>query len=336
MFPCMQRYGSFFYSTAKGPAQPQVAIRLARHGDYSAIVRISEGLSGTDYVPAKFHSFIDDPDVTVFVAEVEHQVVGFRASKFTEGGQVYVGKAARVAPDWREQGIMNELLFHQEAWIRQNRPTVKYMRVTALSNSPAAEYFQTRIRHIFSLPFVSYQCGPGLWWRQDPAQLAQLEPTGLPDVVPLQDADDDFCTAVQKWLPAGACGGYDGEPVILVDWDPYNLCPANLKRVQKESTLFTLKHEGESSLSIVTTYLAPCGRMLCIDVYAKDFPTLQKHLFKHLYDASLMYTSDQVCMRVFSGVVELENSIHDFCRDVLNMDELHKPGLQAVLFESEL
>ncbi|KAI8516673.1 histidine N-acetyltransferase [Branchiostoma belcheri] len=321
MFPCMQRHGSNFYSTAKGPArsQSEVAIRLARHGDYSAVMRISEGLYySTDYVPAKFHSLIDDPDHTVFVAEVGEQVVGMAVSKYTEDGRVFIAKAARVAPDWRGQGINTELCVQGEAWIRQHRPTVKYVRGVTLS------------------PLIGYQCGPGPWWRQDPAQLAQLEPTGLPDVVPLQDADDDFCTAVQKWLPAGACGGYDGKPIILVDWDPYNLCPANLERLQKESTLFTLKHEGESSLSIVTTYLAPCRRMLCIDVYAKDFPTVQKHVLKHLYDASFRYTSDQICMRVFSGVIELENSIHDFCRDDLNMDELHKPDVQAVLFESEL
>ncbi|KAI8497421.1 histidine N-acetyltransferase [Branchiostoma belcheri] len=243
----MQRCESSFDSTERpgGGYSQDVAIRLARHNDYSAILRISEGLTayfGTDYVPAKFHAFVDDPDVMMFLAEVGDQVVGMTASKFTEGGRVFISKAARVAPDWRGQGIITKLSLHRDAWIRQNRPTVKCMRVTALSLSPTAEHFHTTKRHIFSLPFVSYQCGPGLWWRQDPAQLAQLEPTGLPDVVPLQDADDDFCTAVQKWLPAGACGGYDGKPIILVDWDP----------------------------------------------------------------------------------------------DVLNMDELHKPGLQAVLFESEL
>ncbi|KAI8492980.1 histidine N-acetyltransferase [Branchiostoma belcheri] len=241
---------------AKGPArsQSEVAIRLARHGDYSAVMRISEGLYySTDYVPAKFHSLIDHPDHTVFVAEVGEQVVGMAASKYTEDGRVFIGKAARVAPDWRGQGISTDLCVQGEAWIRQHRLTVKHGSTTCGSvfgsgpRGPVFESYPCPWERHLTPPHSGYRCSPGLWWRQDPAQLAQLEPTGLPDVVPLQDADDDFCTAVQKWLPAGACGGYE-------------------------------------------------------------------------------------------GVIELEKSIHDFCRDVLNMDELHKPGLhlQAVLFESEL
>ncbi|XP_019618513.1 PREDICTED: probable N-acetyltransferase 16 [Branchiostoma belcheri] len=139
--------------SANGPArsQSEVAVRLARHGDYSAVMRISAGLYySTDYVPAKFHSLTDDPDHTVFVAEVGDQVVGMAASKYTEDGRVFIGKAARVAPDWRGQGISTELCVQGAAWIRQHRPTVKYVRGVTLSVSPMTKQFQTRKRHIFS------------------------------------------------------------------------------------------------------------------------------------------------------------------------------------------
>ncbi|XP_078603289.1 putative N-acetyltransferase 16 isoform X2 [Branchiostoma floridae x Branchiostoma japonicum] len=106
-----------------------LSYRLACHGDYDAVMRISEGIyDGTDYLPAFFHSYIDDPDVTVFLAVTGDQVVGLRACRFTERGTVFLVKAARVAPDWRGQGVDRKLSLYQEEWVRRNRPAVKYKR----------------------------------------------------------------------------------------------------------------------------------------------------------------------------------------------------------------
>ncbi|KAI8487060.1 hypothetical protein Bbelb_353200 [Branchiostoma belcheri] len=187
-----------------------LTFRLASHEDYDAVIRMSYDIYGdTDYLPAFFHSFIDDPNTRVSLRRWGTSALVI--ATITEGGLAYVSTSGRVAPAWRSRDIIRKVVRYQDEWIRQNRPTARYKR-----------------------PYVEYKGGPNLWWRQDPAQLAQLDKTGLPDVVPLQGADDDFCTAVQKWLPAGACGGYDGKPVILVDWDPYTLCPANLHLLQAE------------------------------------------------------------------------------------------------------
>ncbi|XP_078603201.1 putative N-acetyltransferase 16 [Branchiostoma floridae x Branchiostoma japonicum] len=175
-----------------------LSYRLASHGDYDAVMRISEGIyDGTDYLPAFFHSYIDDPDVTVFLAVTGDQVVGLRACRFTERGTVFLVKAARVAPDWRGQGVDRKLSLYQEEWVRRNRPAVKYKR-SVMGDVPHAmiESAKKKMRYVFGLPFIGYQCGPSLWWRQNPAQLDGLDTTGLPDVVPLQDADDDFCAAI--------------------------------------------------------------------------------------------------------------------------------------------
>ncbi|KAI8497420.1 histidine N-acetyltransferase [Branchiostoma belcheri] len=315
-----------------------LTFRLATQSDYDAVMSISEGVyEGRDYLPVLYRAFVDDPDVIVFLALVGDQVVGLRASKITENGTAFIVKAARVAPDWRGQGIDRRLSLHQDEWMRQNRPTVKYKRSTAFSLATGVvESMNKKMRYIFGMPFIEYQCGPGLWWRQDPAQLAQLEPTGLPDVVPLQDADDDFCTAVQKWLPAGACGGYDGKPVILVDWDPYTLSPTNLKRLQANNTLYMLNHEGDSSLSLSNTYLSPTVRILCVQIYSKDFPTVLKHLLRHLKDTSRTYRSDVLCVGVFVPQCELDDTIHDLCKQTLQMEQVHPPKAQALVFESEI
>ncbi|XP_066269506.1 probable N-acetyltransferase 16 isoform X2 [Branchiostoma lanceolatum] len=319
-------------------AVEDLTFRMASHRDYDDVMRISVGVyDDRDYIPAFYHSFIDDTDVIVFLALVGDEVVALRVSKITESGTAFIVKAARVAPDWRGQGIDRRLSFHQDQWMRQNRPSVKYKRSTVFSlTKGVVESMKANMRFIFNMPFIDYHCGPNLWWRQDPAQLAQLDKTGLPDVVPLQAADDDFCAAVQKCLPAEACGSHDGEPIIIVDWDPYTLSPANLKRLQAQHTNYMLKHKEETSLSFSNTYLSPSVRILAVQVYAKDFSTVLKHLLKHLKDTCQTYTSDVIGMLVNVPQFELDDVIHDFCRETLKMERFYPCKTQVLAFESEM
>eukprot|EP00058_Branchiostoma_floridae_P016974 XP_002602462.1 hypothetical protein BRAFLDRAFT_63449 [Branchiostoma floridae] len=239
---------------------PNLSFRLASHDDYDAVMRMSKDIYGdTDYLPEFFHSFIDDPDTTIFLTVAGTQV-----------------------------------------------------------------------------PYVEYKGGPNLWWRQNPAQLAQLDTTGLPDVVPLQTADDDFCAAVQKWLPAGACGGYDGKPIIIVDWDPFTLCPANLKFLQAQNTIYTLNHKGEASLSLSNTYPTAAVRMMPVTIYAMNDLTVQKHLLKHLEDVSSSYRNEDIQLLVFVGLAELEDSIHQFCREALQMKNLLDRKSEVIMTESDI
>ncbi|XP_078665654.1 histidine N-acetyltransferase-like [Branchiostoma floridae x Branchiostoma belcheri] len=316
-----------------------LSFRLASHEDYDAVIRMSYGIYGdTDYLPAFFHSFVDDADTKIFLAIVGNEVVGLLMATITEGGRAYFSTSGRIAPAWRKKGIIWKLEKFQDAWIRLNRPTARFKRATA--SISLVDMIKNKghkgMQEVFRMPYVEYKGGPNLWWRQDPAQLAQLEPTGLPDVVPLQDADDDFCTAVQKWFPAGACGGYDGKPVILVDWDPYTLSPANLKLLQAENKIYTLNHEGQTSLSISNTYPTAAVRMVSIQIYAMNILTAQNHLLKHLQDVSRSYKNDDLHLTVFVGLAELESPLHVFCRDALQMENQLDTKGQVIMYEADM
>ncbi|XP_078585114.1 uncharacterized protein LOC144867176 [Branchiostoma floridae x Branchiostoma japonicum] len=189
---------------------------------------------------------------------------------------------------------------------------------------------------VFCMPYVEYKGGANLWWRQNPAKLAQLDTTGLPDVVPLHTADDDFCTAVQKWLPEGACGSHDGKPIILVDWDPFSLCPANLKILQAQNNIYMLNYKGEASLSLSNSYPTAAVRMMSVTIYAMDDLTVQKHLQKHLEDVSRSYKNEDIQLSVFVGLAELEDSIHQFCREALQMKNLLDRKSEVIMTESDI
>ncbi|CAH1247824.1 NAT16 [Branchiostoma lanceolatum] len=314
-----------------------MSFRVASHDDYDAVIRMSKDIYGdTDYLPAFFHSFVDDPDTSIFLAVVGKEVIGLLMATFTEGGKAFFSTSGRVAPAWRKRGIIWKLEKYQDAWIRQNRPTARYRRATASISNVMLNGPHKGMREVFSMPYVEYHCGPNLWWRQDPAQLAQLDTTGLPDVVPLQAADDDFCAAVQKCLPAGASGSYDGKPIMLVDWDPYTLCPANLKLLQSQNAIYMLNYKGEASLSLSNTYPTAAMRMMSIQIYAMNFSTLQKHLLKHLYNVSQRYKIDGIHLSIFVGLVELEDSIHEFCGDRLQMKNLLDTKSHVIMYESDI
>ncbi|CAH1257843.1 NAT16 [Branchiostoma lanceolatum] len=315
----------------------KLSFRLASHDDYDAVIRMSKDIYGnTDYMPAFFHYFTDHPDTTMFLTVVGKQVVGLLIAIITEGGKAFISTSARVASAWRKTGVIWWLEEYQDAWIRQNHPTARYKRATASSLNTLANLPRHGMREVFSMPYVEYKGVPSLWWRQIPAKLAQLGTTGLPDVVPLQDPDDDFCAAVQKWLPAGACGGYDRKAVIFSDWDPFTLCPANLKLLQAENTIYILDHKGEASLSLSNTYPTSAVRMMSIQIYAKYFSTLQKHLLKHLQDVSQSYKNEDIHLSVFVGLAELEDSIHVFCRDTLRMENLLDTKSRIIMYEKDM
>ncbi|CAH1277247.1 NAT16 [Branchiostoma lanceolatum] len=164
------------------------SFRLACHGDYDAVMRMSEGIyEGTDYLPAFFHSYIDDPDVTVFLAAVGDQVVGLRASKFTESGTVFIVKAARVAPDWRGQGVDRKI------------PCTK----RTLHRVTRADPVSGGDRTLPQLASTGYDRLTGMSCLFGPQTVTSVRLCG------------------NGFLPK-AWNGYEGEPVILVDWDPYN------------------------------------------------------------------------------------------------------------------
>ncbi|XP_078600902.1 putative N-acetyltransferase 16 [Branchiostoma floridae x Branchiostoma japonicum] len=317
---------------------PNLSFRLASHDDYDAVMRMSKDIYGdTDYLPEFFHSFLDNPDTTIFLAVAGTQVVGLLMATITEEGRAFISTSGRVASAWRNKGVIWKLEEHQDTWIRQNRPTARYKRGTASTVNDFTKKLRKYKSELFRMPFVEYKGGCNLWWRQDPAQLAQLDTTGLPDVVPLQAADDDFCTAVRKWLPAGAFGGYDGKPIILVDWDPLTLRPANLKLLQAHNfKIYMLNYKGEASLSLANTYPTAAVRMMSVTIYAMNDVTVRKHLLKHLEDVSRNYKNEAIQLSVFVGLAELEDPIHQFCRDALQMENLLDRKSEVIMIEIDI
>ncbi|XP_078585107.1 histidine N-acetyltransferase-like [Branchiostoma floridae x Branchiostoma japonicum] len=317
---------------------PNLSFRLASHDDFDAVMRMSKDIYGdTDYLPEFFHSFLDNPDTTIFLAVAGTQVVGLLMATITEEGKAFIGTSGRVAPAWRNKGVIWKLGEYQEAWMRQNRPTVRYKRATASTAIVFTKKLREYKRELFRMPFTEYKGGPNLWWRRDPTQLAHLDTTGLPDVVPLQTADDDFCTAVQKWLPAGACGGYDGKPIIIVDWDPLTLRPANLKLLQAHNfTIYMLNYKGEASLSIANTYPTAAVRMMSVTIYAMNDLTVQKHLLKHLEDVSRSSKNEDIQLSVFVGLAEQEDLLHQFCREALQMENLLDRKSEVIMIEIDM
>eukprot|EP01006_Ploeotia_vitrea_P064299 TRINITY_DN87512_c0_g1_i1.p1 TRINITY_DN87512_c0_g1~~TRINITY_DN87512_c0_g1_i1.p1 ORF type:complete len:306 (-),score=20.82 TRINITY_DN87512_c0_g1_i1:113-1030(-) len=60
---------------------------------------------GTDYLPAQYDRWLDDPDYTLVGAEFDGKIQGFWALRKIDNGKTRYSMAARVAPQWRSHGL---------------------------------------------------------------------------------------------------------------------------------------------------------------------------------------------------------------------------------------
>ncbi|XP_019646870.1 PREDICTED: uncharacterized protein LOC109487332 [Branchiostoma belcheri] len=96
---------------------PHLTYREATHSDYDAVMNIASVdtfRDGFDYLPAKFHQWVDDPDVIMLVGEADGKVLGVYVCIITDGGANLKNKTFRMAPELRGKKFMDGMGFQLE------------------------------------------------------------------------------------------------------------------------------------------------------------------------------------------------------------------------------
>ncbi|XP_019646869.1 PREDICTED: uncharacterized protein LOC109487331 [Branchiostoma belcheri] len=87
--------------------------REATHSDHDAVMNIASVdtfRDGFDYLPAKFHQWVDDPDVKMLVGEADDKVLGMYVSIITDGGANLLSKTIRIAPELQGKKFTTKLI----------------------------------------------------------------------------------------------------------------------------------------------------------------------------------------------------------------------------------
>ncbi|CAH3194625.1 unnamed protein product [Porites evermanni] len=114
-----------------------LTFRLARLDDFDEIVKLSEGIyEGHDYLPMKFHEWLQRDNLHIVLAYSKKKLVGLSAYFVIDDGKTFVRRAARILPELRGQGLV--------------RPLTEYIRKHARAHYPYAqrERFTTSFEHV--------------------------------------------------------------------------------------------------------------------------------------------------------------------------------------------
>ncbi|XP_035685601.1 probable N-acetyltransferase 16 [Branchiostoma floridae] len=120
----------------------RMTVREATHDDYQAVMNMASPdtfRDGFDYLPAKFHGFVDDPDTVFLLVEVDGEVVFIDVECLQESGKTIYGKTIRVAKRLQGRGFYkafvdatNIMYFCWDATPMKDRLTDAQMSLPAL------------------------------------------------------------------------------------------------------------------------------------------------------------------------------------------------------------
>ncbi|XP_078527370.1 histidine N-acetyltransferase-like [Lissotriton helveticus] len=144
-----------------GPIAPeidhQLEFHLATAEDFEGVMAISGDVyRGLDYLPVKYHSWLQETNRRTFVAKRKGQVVALESIFLVDGGSTAVTEGLRVAPWERGRGIIRLMLDHVQDFLKSEFPAVKVVRLTRMQDPPTGMLLKYRLLHskaILSLMF---------------------------------------------------------------------------------------------------------------------------------------------------------------------------------------
>ena len=125
--------------TILSTAMDALTFRLAQSDDFDVVVKLSEGIyNGHDYLPLKFHEWLQRDNLHIIIAYSGEKPVGLSAYFVIDDGKTFVRRAARILPELRGQGLV--------------RPLTEYVR------KHATAYYPNVQRERFTTNFENVRC----------------------------------------------------------------------------------------------------------------------------------------------------------------------------------
>ena len=107
----------------------RLTFRLAQHGDFNEIVKLSEGIyNGHDYLPFTFHRWLQRDNLAVILAFSGDKLVGLTANFVVDDGRTCVRRAERILAELRGHGLVRQLREYARKYAREQFPNVQRER----------------------------------------------------------------------------------------------------------------------------------------------------------------------------------------------------------------
>ena len=256
----------------------ELIFRLAQTSDFDEILVLSEGVyDGQDYLPVRFHNWMQMDNVAVMLAHASKKLVGLVQCSFVNDGRTAVRQAARTLLEFRGQGVYKRLSEAMSEFVRRQYPNVqREIFASTACPSPAREITQMTIirtsavnRSLLALNSLKVNFSDLI----EPCTKEYL-------------CDTIFSSPVaQKLFPDNS---------IVLDWIPMEASRSNIDHFQHEigqDFYFAVDKCGEDGIHRSVSFGALTPRVGCIDwtvtIYTSD-PSLYEaqviHQLQHAFN----------------------------------------------------
>ena len=256
----------------------ELIFRLAQTSDLDEILILSEGVyDGQDYLPVRFHNWMQMDNVAVMLAHASKKLVGLVQCSVVNDGRTAVRQAARTLLEFRGQGVYKRLSEAMSEFVRRQYPNVqREIFASTACPSPAREITQMTIirtsavnRSLLALNSLKVNFSDLI----EPCTKEYL-------------CDTIFSSPVaQKLFPDNS---------IVLDWIPMEASRSNIDHFQHEigqDFYFAVDKCGEDGIHRSVSFGALTPRVGCIDwtvtIYTSD-PSLYEaqvtHQLQHAFN----------------------------------------------------
>ena len=260
-----------------------LTLRLAQPDDFDKILKISEGIyDGNDYLPLKFHQWLQRDNFPVLLGYSGDKLVGLQACFVVDDGQTFIRRAGRIRPQLRGQGLVRQLRECGRKYIKDHFPKVQRERFTTTFDNCSSQG-QTQL---LACDILSYQV--------EKKFLGQAELTTR-DSVEIELCSREYLSDVILTGPVRAKIFPDN--VLVVNWCPFEPLRSNIDHILQESDAMFVEKCADYALPRSFSFGTFSPRVKCVQwlatVYTDDdFVLFKAHLIHQLMRACEVINGD--------------------------------------------
>ncbi|KAG8433267.1 hypothetical protein GDO86_017523 [Hymenochirus boettgeri] len=315
------------------PQDGDMEFVLATDKEFEEIISISHGIyGGLDYLPSRYHSWINEKDRMVVLAKKGGMVIGLLSMFIIDNGETALLEGLRVAPWERGRGVAGVLQRFCCKLVKHRYPSVRVLRLTRDDKLSAKELNKYRListQGILLLGFNAPDFASRLSSLDLPLEITRQPPPVLLTPEDVRDVFMEQGGLLKDLLPS---------QTLIQDWQPFQALPTNHDLLLRKSLRWMVDDLAVPQVATICTapFPIPAGPhcfYLNIDVFGTELWCVQEQLLCHLR-AHVPTLPGEVRCQLFLPP-EMWKPMADFCTSVLGL-HLEKGYTEQYLLESDM
>ncbi|KAM4747982.1 putative N-acetyltransferase 16 [Rhinophrynus dorsalis] len=315
------------------PQDGDLEFVLATEKEFEEVLSMSHGIyGGLDYLPSRYHSWINEKDRMVVLAKKSGIVIGLLSMFVVDGGLTALLEGLRVAPWERGRGVAGVLQRFCCQLVKHRYPTVKVMRLTRDDKLSAKELTKYRVISKQGILLVRFNA-PDLSSRLSSLPLPPGPSRPPPPM--LLTPEDVRGVFLER---GGLLKDLLPKQTLIQDWQPFQAMPGNHDLLCRKSLRWMADDPALPRVASLCTapFPVPAGPLcyyLNIDVFGSGLRGTQEQLLCHLAAHAPSLPGDVMCQLFLPP--GMWRPMADYCTSVLGL-QLEKGYTEQYLLESDI